>query len=174
MKNLNLMAFMFKMMEHCSKDYEIKCVNSTSVLKYQHQWELEWKKTDNAEVLKVDKKNWVKTMENIVLYLKLMRGMTETLLACVVWHHIKVAYILPEYSAYLNLDKEMIARAPIFDLKSNLNMTQETLDKTYLSYQVDAFKIDNALVCQILFKLFTDMDAYVYAKQRKGIFNVCK
>ena len=33
-KNLKLAAFMFKTMEHCSKDKEIRCVNSTSVLCY--------------------------------------------------------------------------------------------------------------------------------------------
>ena len=31
-KNLKLTAFMFKTMEHCFKDYKIRCVNSTSVL----------------------------------------------------------------------------------------------------------------------------------------------
>ena len=36
-KNLNLAAFMFKSMEHCSKAYHNGCVNSASVLKYQHQ-----------------------------------------------------------------------------------------------------------------------------------------
>ena len=38
MKNLKLAAFMFKTMEHCSKDYRIHDINSTSVLWYQHQW----------------------------------------------------------------------------------------------------------------------------------------
>ena len=62
----------------------------------------------------------------------------------------------------------MIARAPIVDSKSNLKMTQETQDRDYLSYQLDKFKIDNALVYQIPSKLFTDMDVYVYVKQRNG------
>ena len=53
-KNLKLAAFMFKMMEHYSKAYDIQCVDSTTVLQYQQQWE---------------KNNWVKTMENIVLHL---------------------------------------------------------------------------------------------------------
>ena len=48
-------------------------------------------------------------------------------------------------------------------------MTQKTLDRAYLSYQVDTFKIDNALVYQIPSKMFTDMDAYVYMKQRKAM-----
>ena len=76
-------------------------------------------------------------MENIVLLLKIMRGMRGTLLAYVVQHHIKVAHISPGYGAYLNLDKEMIARAPIVDARSNLKMTQETLDRACLSYQID-------------------------------------
>ena len=33
-KNLKLTAFMFKTMEHCSKDYRIQDVNSTSMLHY--------------------------------------------------------------------------------------------------------------------------------------------
>ena len=36
--NLKLAAFMFKTMECCSKAYDIKHVDSTSVLKYQYQW----------------------------------------------------------------------------------------------------------------------------------------
>ena len=63
----------------------------------------------------------------------------------------------------------MITRAPIVDSKSNFKMTQEILNRAYLSYQVDTFKIDNALVYQILSKVSTDMDTYVYVKQRKGI-----
>ena len=87
----------------------------------------------------------------------------------VVHCHIKVAHISPEYGAYLNLDEEMIARNPIFDLKSNLKLNQETLDTVYLKYQCDTSKIDNALVYQILSKVFTDMGAYVNMIQRKSI-----
>ena len=47
-------------------------------------------------------------MEDIVLYLKLMRKVRGVSLA----YHIKVAHIFPGYSAYLNLDEEMMARAP--------------------------------------------------------------
>ena len=72
---------MFKTMEHCSKDYRIQDFNSTSVLCYQHQWELKQKISDNIKVPKVDKNNLEKTMENIVMYLKLVRGMRGTLLA---------------------------------------------------------------------------------------------
>ena len=63
----------------------------------------------------VDKNNSEKTMENIVLHFKLLRGMRGTPLVYVVWHHVKVAHILPGYGAYLNLDDEMIPRAPIVD-----------------------------------------------------------
>ena len=52
-------------------------------------------------------------MENIVLHLMLVRGMRGTLLAYVGQPHIKAAHFLPGYGAYLNLDKEMIVRAPI-------------------------------------------------------------
>ena len=86
-------------MENCSKEYSIKCVNSTSVLQYQHQWELKQKKTDDAEAPKVDKNNWAKTVENIVLHLKLIRGILGTLLAYVVQRHIKVAHKSPGYGA---------------------------------------------------------------------------
>ena len=71
-------------MECCSKDYNIGCIDSKFVLHYQHQLELEQKKTDDAEATKVDKNNWAKTIENIVLHLKLMRGMRGALLAYVV------------------------------------------------------------------------------------------
>ena len=74
-KNLKLVAFMFKTMEDCSKDYRIEDINSTSVVHFQHQWELEQKKSDNIKAPKVNKNYWVMTVENIVMYLKLMRGM---------------------------------------------------------------------------------------------------
>ena len=50
-----------------------RCVSHTSVLHYQHQWELEQIKTDDLESPKVVKNNWAKTMENIVVHLKLIR-----------------------------------------------------------------------------------------------------
>ena len=52
-------------------------------------------------------------MEYVVLHLKLMGGVRETVLACVVWHYVKVAKTLFPYSAYLNFDKEIIARSPL-------------------------------------------------------------
>ena len=54
-KNMKLAAFMFQLMEHCSKVYDIKHVDNTSVLQYQHQWELEQKKVDYTEMAKIDK-----------------------------------------------------------------------------------------------------------------------
>ena len=84
-------------------------------------------------------------------------------------HHVKVAHILPGYDAYLNLDKEMIIRAPIVDSRSNLKLNKETLERAYQDNQCNTFKINNALVYQILSKMFTGMGAYVYVKQRKGI-----
>ena len=74
-RNLKLVAFMFKTMECCSKEYNIKLVNNMSVLQYKHQQELEQKKADDTEAPEVDKNNWMKTMKNIVLNIKLMKGM---------------------------------------------------------------------------------------------------
>ena len=87
-------------------------------------------------------------MENIVLHLKLMRRVRGTLLAYVVWHQIKVACILPVYLTYLNLDDEMTARALIVNAKLNLKLTQICLNRAYLSYKCDTFKINNALMYQ--------------------------
>ena len=103
------------------------------------------------------------------MYLKLIRGMKGTLLAYVVWHHIKVAHIPPGSGAYLNLDKEMITRAPIVDTKLNIRLNQDSLDRVYIDHQTDTFKVDNAMVYQIFSKMFTDMDAFVYVKQRRGM-----
>ena len=85
-------------------------------------------------------------MENTVLHLKCKSGARGSLLTYEAWHYIKVAQISPGYDAYLNLDNEMISRVPIVDAKFNLKLTQESLDKVYLSYQCDTFKVDNALV----------------------------
>ena len=92
----------------------------------------------------------------------LVRGVKGVLLAYVIWCHAKVACISSGYATYLNLDKEVITRATIVCTKSKLKMTQDRLDRAYLSSQCDTFKIDNALVYQ-------DMDAYVYVKQRKSM-----
>ena len=62
----------------------------------------------------------------------------------------------------------MIARIPIFDAKLNLKMNQESLNRAYVSYQCDTFKVNNALVYQILLEVFMDMDTYVYMKCRKS------
>ena len=41
------------------------------------------------------------------------------------------------------------------------------MDRVYLDHQVNTFKIDNAMVYQIL-SVFTNTDTYVYRKQRKA------
>ena len=93
-------------------------------------------------------------MENIILHLKLFRGMGGTLLAYVVWCYIKAAHISPGYGAYLNLE-EMITRAPIINSRMNVKLSQESLESVYHDHQCDTISC-------------TDMDAYVYRKQRKG------
>ena len=45
---------------------------------------MEQKKTDDLKVPKADKKNWAKTMENIVLHLKFVRGVRGVTLAYVI------------------------------------------------------------------------------------------
>ena len=66
----------------------------------------------------------MKMMESIVLHLKLVRGVRGALLAYVVWVQVKVVHILPGYGAYLNLDKEMIIRAPTVDPKLKLKVVR--------------------------------------------------
>ena len=56
----------------------------------------------------------------------------------------------------------MIARALTVVAKSNLKLTQKCMDRIYLRWKCDIFKIDNSLVCQILSTIFTNMEAYVY------------
>ena len=85
-------------------------------------------------------------MENTVMYLKLVRAMRGTLLAYVIWHHVKVAHISPGSGAHLNLDEEMITRASIIDASLNLRLNQDSLDRVYVDHQVDAFKVDNTMV----------------------------
>ena len=107
-------------------------------------------------------------MENIVLYLMLIRRVRWPSLAYAIQCHVKVAHISPGYGTYLNVDKEMIARAPIIEGQWNLKMNEESLVRVYLDYRCD-FKINNTLVYQIFSKLFTDMGSYVYVKQRKSM-----
>ena len=51
-------------------------------------------------------------MKAIMLHLRLIREVRCVPLACVVRHHVKVAHTLHEYVAYLNFNKEMLARVP--------------------------------------------------------------
>ena len=62
----------------------------------------------------------------------------------------------------------MIERTHIVDAKSNLRLSQDSLDRGYLKDQADSFKIDYALVYHIASKMFTDTNASVYMKQRKN------
>ena len=80
-----------------------------------------------------------------------------------------MAHIPPRHDAYLNLDEDMIAKAPIVDKKSNFDLTQDVLNIAYLDHKSDTFKIDDALVYQTLSKIFMDTEAYVYLKQRKSM-----
>ena len=100
-------------------------------------------------------------MDSTVLHLKLVRGVRGVSFAYVVWRHIKVPHIPPEYGAFLNLDEEMIIGAPTVNEMSNLRFAQDSLYRIYFDHKHDAFKIDNPLVYQILSKIFTDMDTYV-------------
>ena len=93
------------------------------MLEYQHQSEQEQRQTDDIKAPNIDKNNSAKTMENIVFHLKLMRGMRGDILANVVRHHVKVAHISPGYSAYLNHEEEITARASKVDANSNLKFT---------------------------------------------------
>ena len=102
-------------------------------------------------------------MENIVLHLKLVRGVERAPLAYVVRNHVKVTHISPGYSSYLNLKGEIIARAPIVNAKSNLKLAEKCLDRAYLR------NIDYSLVYQVLLKVFMDMDYCVCVKQRRSM-----
>ena len=62
----------------------------------------------------------------------------------------------------LTLTLGEIIRALIVDVKSSLKITQDGLDREYVDWQCDTFKIDNALVYHILSNIFMDTDAYVY------------
>ena len=95
--------------------------------------------------------------------------MRETPLAYVVWRHVKVAHIPPGSGAYLNLDEEIITRAPIVNTSLTLRLSQDSLDRVYVDDQADTIKVDNAMVYQNFSKMFTDMDAFVYMKQRRGM-----
>ena len=62
----------------------------------------------------------------------------------------------------------MIAKASMVDTMLNSKFSEVSIDTVSFLHEVDAFKIYNDLVYQILSKIFTDMDAYVYLKQQKS------
>ena len=63
----------------------------------------------------------------------------------------------------------MILRAPIIDVRSNLRLTHDSLDWVYSDHQTDTFKVDNVRVYQMFSMMFTDMDTFIYVKQRRGM-----
>ena len=95
-KNIKLTAFMFKLMEHCSKAYDIRGVNITSSLEPQQQWNLDQKRNKTLGCSWLTN-NWAKTMENIVSNLKLKRGVGGTAPAYAVSQHVKFG----TYSAWI-------------------------------------------------------------------------
>ena len=78
---------------------------------------------------------------------------------------VYVVHNSPESDTHLNLDEEIIARVCIVDARSTLKMAQHGLHN-YVDWQCDAFNIDNTLVYHNILKIFMDMDAFVYLKQR--------
>ena len=62
----------------------------------------------------------------------------------------------------------MIARTPVVNAISNLKMIQNSLDSTYVIWQCNIFKIENALVYHALSKILMDTDLYVYVKQKNS------
>ena len=110
-------------------------------------------------------------MEKIVSYLNLVRGMRGTQLVYVIRRHVEVALIPHGSGTYLNLDVDMIIRAPIVKARMNIKLSQNSLDRICLEHQPDTFKNDDAMVYQIPSKVFTDMVAYVYVKQSKATQN---
>ena len=82
---------------------------------------------------------------------------------------------MPGYSAYLNLD-EGITMDSIVNSKSNLKFSQDSLGRIYLNHKCDTLNIKNALVYQILSKMFMETDAHVSVTQggQAAFFNVHK
>ena len=86
------------------------------------------------------------------------------------WFCTTLWLLSPGYGTCLNLDEEKIARAPIVNASSNLKVSQDVLDRAYLSLQADTLKIDNAMVYQMLSKMFSDSETFVYVKQIKSTY----
>ena len=59
----------------------------------------------------------------------------------------------------------MIARTPIVNTRSNLRLNQDSLDRVYGDHQTDTFKVYIA----IMYQMFSNMDTFVYVKQRRGM-----
>ena len=102
-----------------------------------------------------------------IFHFQLVIWMRDVPLEYVVRQHVKVVHVLPWDSTCLNLDKKIIARAPILGAKSSLKKTQGCLDTSYLNWLYDTFTISNAFVYHIFSMIFIDTDAYLYVKQRK-------
>ena len=62
----------------------------------------------------------------------------------------------------------MIVRAPIINASSILRLSQDSLERAYVDHHDNTFKVYNAIVYQILSKMFTDTNAFVYMKQSKA------
>ena len=72
-------------------------------------------------------------MKATMLHLRLVKGVKYVPLANMARQHVKVVHILPQYSTYLNLDKDVIDSTPRVDINSNLQYTQDCIDRAYVS-----------------------------------------
>ena len=108
--------------------------------------------------------------KTIVLHLKLKWGVRGIPLAYVVIQHINVVvHVSLGYDAYQNLMRRWLSEPPIINTTLNLKQSQNCLETPFISWQCDTFKLDNPLVHHILFKIFINMDTYVYEKQWKSM-----
>jgi len=134
-------------------------VDNVLAVKTLKEREANWEKPD--ELPKIDEKDWVKTLEDIVEYLSLIQGSTGIPLSYVIRPNDK--RIVTESAndpadKYPTPELEMISRAPHYVVPvASPPVTTQT------------FKDDNVLVMQILAGLFRDHKAYPYIKRANRV-----
>ena len=139
-----------------AEDITVPLIRSMKLLK-----EGESNHTKPEELPKVDKKDWVKTLEDIVEYLGKCLGSTGIPLAYVVRKDdqrvVKDSAEDP-LRRYQTPELEMITRAPHYVVPVE---SPPVLTAT--------FKVDNKMVMEVLHQIFMDHDAFAYIKRANRV-----
>ena len=148
--NLKMAVYYLKYQERTSRPAEASNItlNNVRALRTHKQWEAEHK---DVLAPTISMKDWPKTIQSLVEYLKGCLGVTKIPLAYVIRDEASVFSDPP--GGYATRQKELIARAPILATVSSVGLTNP-FTQTYLD--------DRSKVWELLSAITRDLECWSY------------